>query len=419
MSITDRLRSPNDAARRVAGQVRSAGAPVWDRVAPVAEVVTGLGWTVLGLSVAAWLVGWQCGWTEMMLLAAGALALFVVAALLTIGRTRIAVEVTAEPKRVTVGQPAAGDVRIANLARTPLLPIVLELPIAADAVRYQLPLLPAGATHVELFVVPTQRRGVYPVGPATTVRGDPFGMLRRTVTWSEPIEVFVHPLTVALESLGAGLLRDIDGTRTNDISLSGLDFHALRDYQPGDDRRYIHWRSSAKAAAREPGKFLVRQYVDVRRSHVCLLVDSSIESYLDPELFETAISTAASVAVRAIRDEQQVTALAGAHLAGNDAGIRILDMFSRAELSGHKLTDLARRAVSAAPDVSVVLMITGPGTPYAHFRSAAGHFPIEVRTVGLQVDPGQQTGLGGDAQLPILTLQKLRDLGPLLSGGLS
>jgi uncharacterized protein (DUF58 family) len=419
MSITDHLTSLNDAARRAVGEARSVGAPVWERVAPVLGVVTRLGWTVLGFSIAAWLVGWQFGWTELMVLATGTLALFAVSALLTIGRTRIVVEVTAEPKRVTMGQPAAGDVRIRNLARTPLLPIVLELPIADDAVRYQLPLLPAGGTYEELFVVPTQRRGVYPVGPATTVRGDPFGMLRRTMTWTEPIEVFVHPLTVPLEPLGAGLLRDLEGTTTNDLSMSDLAFHALREYQPGDDRRYIHWRSSAKASAREPGKFLVRQFLDTRRSHVCLLVDSHANSYFDPEQFETAIAAAASVAVRAIREDQQVTALAGAHLAGAEADIRILDMFSRAELSGHELNDLARRAIHAAPDVSIALMITGPTTPYAHFRGAARHFPIEVRTVGLRIDPRQQTGLGGDPQLPILTLQKLRDLGPLLSGGLS
>ncbi len=26
-----------------------------------------------------------------------------------------------------------------------------------------------------------------------------------------------------------------------------LAFHALREYQPGDDRRYIHWRSLGQA----------------------------------------------------------------------------------------------------------------------------------------------------------------------------
>ena len=66
--------------------------------------------------------------------------------------------------------------------------------------------------------------------------------------------------------------------------MSDLAFHALRDYQPGDDRRYIHWRSSAKA-----GRFLVRQFLDTRRSHVAVVVDSEAANYTDPDEFELAI----------------------------------------------------------------------------------------------------------------------------------
>ena len=419
MAVIDRIRSVATVVRRTGADARAVAGPLSRRVSPVLSVVTGLGWTVCGLAVFAWVLGWRLGWAEMMVLATGALALIAAAALLTIGRARIEVTITAEPERVTVGQPAAGDVRIRNIARTPLLPIVLELPIATDAVRYQLPFLSAGAEHEELFVVPTDRRGVYPVGPAITVRGDPFGLLKRTVTWTKRLEIFVHPITVPLEPLGAGLLRDLEGTTTRDLSMSDLAFHALREYEPGDDRRYIHWRSSAKAAAGEPGKFLVRQFLDTRRSHVCLLVDSHVNSFLEPDQYETAISAAASVAVRAIRDEQEVTALAGSHLAGTQAGLRILDMFARAEPSNHGLTDLARRAIHAAPDVSIALMITGATTPYAQLRRAAGHFPTEVNTIALRIDPRQQTSLGGDERLPVLTLQKLSDLGPLLAGGLT
>ena len=56
--------------------------------------------------------------------------------------------------------------------------------------------------------------------------------------------------------------------------MSDLAFHALREYQPGDDRRYIHWRSSAKA-----GRLLVRQFLDTRRSHVTVIVDPDPEQY--------------------------------------------------------------------------------------------------------------------------------------------
>ena len=95
--------------------------------------------------------------------------------------------------------------------------------------------------------------GVIPVGPATSVRGDPIGLIRRQVSWAEQTEVFVHPRTTRLEPFGSGLLRDLEGRTTEDVSMSDLAFHTLREYVPGDDRRYIHWRSSAKVGSAVPG----------------------------------------------------------------------------------------------------------------------------------------------------------------------
>ena len=48
-------------------------------------------------------------------------------------------------------------------ARGPLVSTSLEFPIGAGGVTYDLPMLLPGAEHTELFVVPTQRRGVIDV----------------------------------------------------------------------------------------------------------------------------------------------------------------------------------------------------------------------------------------------------------------
>lgn len=404
------------ATRTGAAAARRAGvaaAPVANRVRRFLAPVTVLGWEVLATSVGCWLLGWRFGWVELMLLAAGALTLFVLCALLTIGRATLRVEVEVEPHRVVVGAPAAGQVRVTNISRRALLPIALELPIGASAARFTLPMLRAAASHEELFVVPTERRGVVPVGPAITVRGDPLGLLRRTVSWTQVIELFVHPRTVALEPLGAGLLRDLEGQTTNDLSMSDLAFHGLREYQPGDDRRYIHWRSSAKA-----GKFLVRQFLDTRRSHITTIVDSDADSYVDPEDYELAISVAASVAARAMRDEQDITVLAGSQAVPSGLGQRVLDAFSRAELAAHGLDDLAARAARIAPDTSIALIITGSRVPFVELRRAASYFAPEVRTIVLRVDPAGATGITGNRVLPVLTLQTLSELPALLMGTL-
>lgn len=406
-----------DRLRAVAAEVLSrarAAQPVLARVRPLLAPVSMLGWCVLAVAVGCWVLGWRLGWSELMLLATASLVLFLACLLFTLGRTRLRVDIEVEPRRVRVGTPAAGQIRVTNVAHGVLLPIALELPIGEGAARFQLPMLRGGVSHEELFVVPTPRRSVIPIGPARTVRGDPLGLLRRALSWTGVVEVFVHPQTVPLEPLGSGLLRDLEGQTTSDVSMSDLAFHALRDYAPGDDRRYIHWRSSAKA-----GKFLVRQFLDTRRSHLTVIVDSAAASYSDPEDYEIAISAAASVAVRAMRDEQELTVLAGEHATPSAAGFAVLDTFSRAELSDHGLNDLAARAARIAPDTSLALIITGSRVPFAELRQAAAHFPVEVRPLALCIDPGSPTGISGSSALSVLTLQRLSELPALLAGTLT
>ena len=84
------------------------------------------------------------------------------------------------------------------------------------------------------------------------------------------------------------MIRDQEGIPSDEISMSDLAFHALREYVPGDELRHVHWRSSAKAS-----KLLIRQYHDTLRSHLTVVVDDDSGSYGDPEDFETAVSVAA------------------------------------------------------------------------------------------------------------------------------
>ena len=88
------------------------------------------------------------------------------------------------------------------------------------------------------------RSGRPPPGAATRS-----AIFSRDVAWTPVREMLVRPPMVPLDSLGAGLLRDLEGVSTDAVSQSDLAFHALREYVPGDDLRHVHWRSSAKAMA--------------------------------------------------------------------------------------------------------------------------------------------------------------------------
>src|SRR5690606_32014552 len=85
-----------------------------------------------------------------------------------------------------------------------------------------------------------------------------------------------------------------------------LAFHTLREYSPGDDRRYIHWRSSAKRIS-SGQTLLVKQFQDTRRTQLLVVVDGDRRSYAEDADFELAISVGASIAVQAVRDELEMT----------------------------------------------------------------------------------------------------------------
>ncbi len=68
--------------------------------------------------------------------------------------------------------------------------------------------------------------------------------------------------------------RLVSGMRVGDYSTalkgSGLEFDQIREYQVGDDVRFIDWNSSARM-----NKMLVRQYLEERNRTILLLVDNS------------------------------------------------------------------------------------------------------------------------------------------------
>src|SRR5699024_3976677 len=103
-------------------------------------------------------------------------------------------------------------------------------------------------------------------------------MMRLLMTRDRPHELFDHPRTVRLDEAASGFLRDLEGTPSSDLSSSDIAFHALRDYAPGDDRRHVHWRTTART-----GKLMVRQFEETRRSHVVVALDNLAEHYVSDD----------------------------------------------------------------------------------------------------------------------------------------
>lgn len=400
------------------GPFRAAIRPALAVVGNGLRVVSGLGWTLLGAGVLFSVLGARLGWREFSYMAGVLFVLVAGAALFAIGRTRLEVGFDVAPQRIVVGNAAAVQFRVKNIGRIPLLPLGLEFGVGESLAAFTLPALTPGAEFADVAVVPGQRRGVIPLGPVKTQRGDPFGIVRREVVWTDQVELFVHPQTVPLEPLGAGLLRDLEGRTTQDISMSDLAFHTLRDYVPGDDRRYIHWRSSAKHSGLAEGeRFLVRQFLDTRRSHIAVVTDVERSSYDSDEEFELAVSVGASIAIRALTDEMDLTLVCGEHAAIQPPPHLALDTYSRADFDGWTLAASTGRLNQLAPEASVAILITGPNCEFAEFQRARSFLPREVNTLALKVKAGGGIGLQAGVGLTMVSIGRLADLPRVLAGG--
>ncbi|GIG19932.1 hypothetical protein Cch01nite_06560 [Cellulomonas chitinilytica] len=373
--------------------------------------ISPLGWGVAAVAVVALVLGRRFGWLEAAALGSALVAVVVVALLLTAGRSRYQVRLDMADRRVRIGERAVGRVEVRNVGRRRSLPSRIELPVGAAVADLGVPGLAAGATHDELFAIPTSRRAVVVVGPVRSVRGDPFGLARRSVLWTQPVDLYVHPLLVSLAGASAGLLRDLEGQSTRDLSDSDLSFHALRDYVAGDDRRYIHWRTTARR-----GSLMVKQFEDTRRTQTALVLATDPRDYADDDEFELAVSVVASVGVQTIREERDLAVLAGPGALRVQTPALLLDDCSGLELapSGAGAALLGRRVAREAPDASVAMLVSGSVPAESDLRLGARHVATGTRTVVVRCERGADVSVRTQGSLSLATIGTLDDLPRLM-----
>jgi hypothetical protein len=184
---------------------------------------------------------------------------------------------------------------------------------------------------------------------------------------------------------------------------------------PGDDLRHVHWRSSAKAmAASDDTRLLVRQYLDTRRSHVTVVVDDTPGVWSDAQDFETAMSVAASILVRATLDEFDTSFVCGTSASSGVTGHLALDSVCRAEFGSVGLVSSAHRAAVVSPDTSLLFLVGGAASDFENFQRAVTAFPPEVRRYALIVDPSAPSRVTETGGFVVVQVADKADLGALL-----
>lgn len=225
------------------------------------------------------------------------------------------------PDHIFAGDPAPVIVTVNNTKRVlPSLSVVVEARERADA--------SAGAARGLFSRRPRERKRVlayfmyvphrarveqrveqtFPARGRVLVTGFelstrfPFGFFRlRRRLRARDVEIVVYPKP---EGVGDELhLLPMDAGRMEaERRGAGQDLHSLREYQPRDDVRHIHWKASARHR-----RLIVREFTaeDERRVHVVL--DTFVEEGREErERFERAVTQAASLVAHFVDERAEV-----------------------------------------------------------------------------------------------------------------
>lgn len=243
--------------------------------------LTARGWGLVAILIAALALGVALRYPEAIGLAAGCCVILAVALFLVSGGGPVGAIAIAPPRverltdtsvRVDVdaGRAHRRGLRLRSVSG-PATPVVWD----------------GSGVHADVSI-PTEQRGPVALGPWWLERVDAWGLLRRTVGEVGGVAVLVVPRVrqVSLATLPSAL-SDFGGN----AEMGTTTFATLREYIIGDELRHVHWRSSAKT-----GTLMMRQYVDVTRPRITLVLVAEDRAYTSAEEFESAVDFIASLA---------------------------------------------------------------------------------------------------------------------------
>ncbi len=212
---------------------------------------------------------------------------------------QLKVERTTGDTRLFPGETASVALAFSNPAPLPIAWISGQdhLPAEVQAgklKRWVLSLRPRAGQSVT-YSVTGRRRGIYPIGPVSVSAGDHFGLHQVSRTFDLHHQLIVYPNVYPLQELGipaalpVGSLRARQRIYPDPSRLAGV-----RSYLPGDPRKSVHWKASART-----GQLQVKQYDHTVTAETIILLnlnedDYDVHSFLPDS--ELAIETAASLA---------------------------------------------------------------------------------------------------------------------------
>jgi len=249
----------------------------------------------IGITLGIGLAAMNTGNNLLYLLLGWLLSLLIISGILSNLTLRAIEIVRTAPKRVHANHPFAMEIRAKNKKRR-FASYVFHVEDLCEREQEGKTCyffkLPEGKTQTATYRHTLHKRGHYVFDRVRISTTFPFGFFIKSKQLSLRTEILVYPATHAV-SLPAPRGHHA-GTNTRPCAGRSGEFFGLREYREGDERRAIHWRSSASKQT-----LLVREYEDQSQRQITLILDNALP---DPhgekelEALEKAIILCASLA---------------------------------------------------------------------------------------------------------------------------
>lgn len=239
------------------------------------------------------------------------LLLLPVAALVAVVVTRpsFTVERSVNPPVVGAGEPVTVEVATTVRRPVPAGSVVAEDdpgPALGSPHRVRLGASHEGERTVSHYPVRPRRRGRYTLDGLRYRFTDLFGFWVHTARLPLETGLVVTPTVVPLPATAARAYGATGETPIPQTAISGPDDVLVREYQPRDDVRRIHWPSTARS-----GTLMVRREEAAWDPTAWVLLDSRAGvhplGHGESPSFEWLVSAAASVGLRLLADGYTVT----------------------------------------------------------------------------------------------------------------
>jgi uncharacterized protein (DUF58 family) len=262
--------------------------------------MTTRGSSFLAAGIAAALTGYLLGERALLCVGIALIALPLLAGIAARrGQYRLSVSRMIKPPRVPAGHTATVTLRVENISRAST-----GLLLAEDAVpyalgprpRYVLDKIERKGSRELSYPLRSDLRGKFEIGPLSLRVADSFGLVEISRSLSERTTFVVTPRVVPLARTVISRAWAGEGEgQARLASMAGEDDVIPREYRDGDERRRVHWRSTARY-----GELMVRREEQRWRNRATVLLDSRSIAHRGSgtgSSFETAVSAAASVGV--------------------------------------------------------------------------------------------------------------------------